>query len=129
MMEKHGSEALPPAEIIKRIKKALVLGGGTHTWEDIEIGLQEGRYQIFWNDFGACITEICKTPQLLYLNCFIVAGKLPEVMDLHPQVEDFAKSMGCKYMQTSARMGWKTVLPHFGWKNTRAVFVKDVSNG
>lgn len=128
-MENHDSNILLPEEIIRRIKKALVLGGGTHTWEDVQIGLNEGRYQIFWNEYGACITEICQTPQLLYLNCFVVAGKLPEVMDLHSQVETFAKSVGCKYMQTSARMGWKTVLPKFGWKNTRAVFVRELSNG
>lgn len=125
-MENHGSKGLPPQEIIKRIEKALVLGGSTHTWEDVRFALLEGKMQIFWNDFGACITEICVTPQLRYLNCFVVAGKLPEVMELHDQVENHALSAGCAYMITSARKGWKTVLPKFGWKDTRSVFVRDL---
>lgn len=126
MTENQDSDGLPSDEIIRRIKKALVIGGETHTWEDIQIGLMEGHYQIFWNDYGACITQVCQTPQCLYLDCIVVAGKLPEVMDLSEQVENYGKSMGCKFMTTSARMGWKTVLPAYGWKEKRVVFTKDL---
>ena len=129
MMAKAESNGLPPDEIIRRVEKALVLGGGTHTWEDIQIALIEGRMQIYWNDHGACITEICQTPQCRYMNCFVVAGELPGVMELQEEVENAAISAGCKYMTTSARMGWKTVLPKYGWKNTRAVFTKELTNG
>ena len=118
---------LPPDEIIARIEKALVHGGETHTWEDIRIGLMEGHYQIFWNDHGACITQVCKTPQLLYLDCFVVAGELPGVMNLSQEVENYGKSMGCKFMTTSARMGWKKVLPNYGWKEKRVVFTKGLN--
>jgi hypothetical protein len=126
MTVKADSDGLLPEEIIKRIERALVLGGGTHSWEDIRIGLIEGRYQIFWNKHGACITEICDAPQARYLNCFVVAGELPGVMELHEEVENHAISMGCKYMQTSARMGWQKVLPNYGWKKARIVFVRDL---
>ena len=123
------SNGLPPHEIVRRIEKALVLGGSTHTWEDVQIALIEGRMQIYWNDHGACITEICQAPQCRYMNCFVVAGELPGVMELQEEVENAAISAGCKYMTTSARMGWKTVLPKYGWKNTRAVFTKELTNG
>ena len=126
MVKQETSEPLPPDEIIRRIEKALHHGGETHTWEDVRQGLLEGKFQIFWNDFGACITEIVEAPQCRYLNCFVVAGKLPEVMELHEQVEKFALTQSCKFMTTSARKGWQTVLPAFGWKPSRVVFVKEV---
>lgn len=120
------SGPLPPEEIIKRIKIALKKGGDTHTWEDVREGLITGKYQIFHNDFGACITEIVDAPQCRYLNCFVVAGKLPEVMELHDQVEFFGLTQHCKFMTTSARPGWQTVLPKRGWKRTHFVFAKPI---
>lgn len=118
--------ALPTEEIIRRIKVALKKGGDTHSWEDIQQGLVEGRYQIFHNDHGVCITEIIHAPKCRYLNCFVVAGKLPEVMELHNQVEFFGLTQHCKYMLTSARPGWQTVLPKFGWKKSQVVFTKAI---
>lgn len=120
---------LPPDVIIQKIKKALHHGGDTHTWEDVQEGIVEGKYQIFWNDWGACITQVVQEPQCRYLNCFIVAGKLPEVMSLHDEVERFALIQNCKYMTTSARQGWGKVLPAHGWKKTRVVFVKELKDG
>jgi uncharacterized protein YcnI len=126
MVKRETSEPLPPEEIIRRIEKALHHGGDTHTWEDVRHGLLDGKFQIFWNEFGACITEVVDAPRCRYLNCFVVAGKLPEVMELHEQVERFALSQSCKYMTTSGRHGWTKVLPGFGWKPSRTVFVKEI---
>ena len=126
MVKQETSNGLPPDEIIRRIEKALDHGGNTHTWDDIRQGLIAGSYQIFWNPFGACITEIVDAPQKRYLNCFVVAGQLPEVMELQDEVDKFALIHNCAYMMTSARMGWQKVLPGYGWKAARMVFVKDV---
>lgn len=117
---------LPPDEIIRRIKVALKRGGGGYSWEDVSTGLILGRFQIFWNGHGACITEIVQTPQKRYLNCFVVAGELPGVMELHDQVEAYGLTQSCEYMMTSARMGWQTVLPDYGWKKHSIVFVRDL---
>lgn len=125
-MVKPVSDGLPSDEIVRRIEKALVYGGGTHSWEDLKNGLILGKYQIFWNQHGACITEICEAPKARYLNCFVVAGELPGVMELHDQVENHAITMGCKYMTTSARMGWQKILPKYGWKKTHVVFVRNL---
>jgi len=123
---KPASNGLPPEEIIKRIKKALMIGGDTHSWDDVREGLIEGKYQIFWNDHGACISEVIDAPKRRYMNIFVVAGELPGVMDLQDEVENHAITMGCSYMMTSARMGWKKVLPGYGWKESRAVFVREI---
>lgn len=126
MVKPETSDPLPPEEIIQRIKKALHHGGDTHTWEDVCQGLVEGKFQIFWNDYGVCITEIMVSPRTKYLNAFIVAGKLPGVMDLQEQVENFAREQSCKFMLTTARHGWKKVLPNYGWKPTKTVFAKKI---
>ncbi len=117
---------LPPEEIIRRIEIALAEGGGTHTWEDMKEGLIKGDLQIFWNEHGACITEIIQTPQLRYLHCWIVAGELPGVMDLQDQVERHALSSTCEYMETKGRLGWEKVLPDYGWKKSMTVFTKKI---
>lgn len=126
-MASHASDGLPPDEIIRRVEKALRLGGGTHEWEDVRIKLMEGRMQLFWNDHGVCITEVVQAPQCRFLNAFVVAGELPGVMDLHDEVERHAITQGCKFMTTSARKGWKKVLPAYGWKDSRTVFVRDLT--
>jgi hypothetical protein len=112
-----------------RIAKALKSGGDTLALEDVVIGLQEGRFQMFWNEHGCCICQVVQTPRWRYLDCFVVAGELPGVMDLQPQVEAHARSQGCRWMETTARAGWKKVLPSFGWKPKKILFVKELGNG
>lgn len=118
---------LEPAQKLERIAKALESGGCTHSLQDVLGGLREGRFQIFDNDHGVCISEIIQTPQCRYLNCFVVAGQLPGVMELHNEVEEFAKANDCKWLETTARLGWEKVLPGFGWKKARVVFIREVA--
>lgn len=117
---------MPPDQIIARIRKALRHGGETHTWEDLQEGIITGRYQIFWNDDGACITEIIDNPQLRYLNVFIVAGRFPGVMKLDDEMENFGRIHNCKFMTGSGRQGWQKVLEKSRWKKKRIVFVKEI---
>jgi hypothetical protein len=112
---------LPPSEIIARIEKALAIDG-THTWEDLRALLGEGKCQIFWNEHGAWITEIMVSPQKRMLNVWIVAGELPEVMDLQEKVEDHARISKCGEMIVrGARLGWKNVAKEYGWEETAVV--------
>lgn len=117
---------LTEEQIKERIEKALRSGGDTLTLSDVIEGLQAGRYQIFWNAHGVCVTQIVVTPRHRYLDCFVVAGELPGVMDLHPQVEAFAKANQCEWMETTARFGWRRVLPRFGWRPVKTLFVKEI---
>lgn len=120
---------LSDSEIKARVQKALHRGGGTLSFEDIEAGLHSGKYQIFWNDHGVCVTEIVQGSQARFLNCIIVAGELPGVMDLHARVEAHGREHGCQWLQTTARRGWEVVLPNFGWKPTSTTFVRELSDG
>ena len=128
-MASRASKPLTPEQKMVKIAKALKRGGGTHTLQDVLDGLLAGKYQLFENDDGVCITEIMEAPQGRYLHCWIVAGRLPGVMQLSDAVERHALTNSCRYMTTSGRFGWKTVLPHFGWKPSQIVFTKEVSNG
>lgn len=112
-----------------KIAKALKHGGSTHSLCNVLDGLLEGKYQLFENNDGVCVTEIMEAPNGRYLHCWIVAGRLPGVMKLQESVERHALTNSCKFMSTAARPGWKTVLPQYGWKPSQTVFIKEVSDG
>ncbi len=112
-----------------KIARALKRSGGTHSLQDVLEGLLKGKYQLFENDDGVCITEIMEAPKGRYLHCWIVAGRLPEVMQLQDAVERHALTNSCRFMSTSGRFGWKAVLPHYGWKQSQIVFTKELLNG
>ena len=124
-MAKPPSSGLPPDEIIRRIKKALDRDK-THTWEHVCDLLHVGAAQIFWNDHGAWITEIVTTPIAKWLHVWVVAGELPGVMDVQPQVIEFAREHGCQRITATARFGWKHVAKAHGWHNHAIVITHDV---
>lgn len=128
-MASRASKPLTPEEKMAKIARALKHGGGTHSLQDVLDGLLEGKYQLFENDDGVCVTEIMEAPKGRYLHCWIVAGRLPEVMQLQDAVERHALTNSCRFMSTSGRFGWQTVLPHYGWKPSQIVFTKELSNG
>jgi hypothetical protein len=117
---------LPPEEIIRRIQKALHHGGDTHTWGDVKERIQDGRARIFYDDNGCWIVEVMESPQKRWLNAWIVAGQLPEVMSLQAEVERYAKEQGCAFMEARCRPGWKIVYPQYGWSQTGIVIVKEI---
>ena len=120
------SDALPPEELIRRLKKALVHGGETHDWVDIKTGLYEGIYQIFWNDAAAAVTEIVQAPRKKYLNIFLAAGRLEDVVKLHDQVVQFAGEMGCDFIKATARYGWKKFESDMGWKSRHVIYTRNI---
>ena len=126
--EPRQKPGLPPAEIIKRIQKALRHGGDTHTWEDVREGIQDGRLRIFHDEHGCWIVDLIVTPQKRYLSCWIVAGQLPEVMSLQKEVEKYAEEQGCAFMRAECRPGWKIVYPQYGWHQTGIVIEKEISH-
>jgi hypothetical protein len=119
---------MTPAEKIQRIERACFHGGSTHSWEDYREGLIGGAFRLFENDHGVCIAEIVQAPQKRFLQCWIVAGELPGVMDLQGEVDRYARDNGCAFMSTVTRRGWAKVLPNYGWKNTGLVFKREAGH-
>ena len=124
--EEENSKPLSGQQIVCKIERALRHSQDTHSWEDIRRGLLQGNYQIFQNDHGAVITEIVQAPNKRYLNCFIVVGRLPGVMSLQKIVTDHARDNGCEFMLATSRLGWRKVLPLYGWREDGVIFRKDV---
>ncbi len=122
------SEPLTSDEKIARIRKALRYAGNYHSWEDVVLGLNEGRYQIFDNDDGALITEVMQLPRGRYVNVWIAAGRLPGIMKNVAEVEKLARSEGCRQMVAFGREGWDRVLPHYGWNKIGVVYSRDVTD-
>ena len=110
------------------IEKALEYSRGTHTIEDIEDGVMDGRYQFWAADNSAVITEIIIYPRFKALNGFLIAGKLDELFDvLEPAIADFAKFAGCKRIEGTGRKGWERVGSRRGYTNGSIMMYKDLS--
>ena len=88
------SDGLTPEQVVEKIKIALARDGA-HTWEDVVAALRAGHCQMFWNEHGAWIVEVLQSPRKRFLNVWVVAGELPGVMSLQPQVMEYAREQGC----------------------------------
>ncbi len=113
--------------MIARLEQALEHGGGTFALHDIVEGLEQGRFQLFWNEQGLAVTEIIQAPQKRYLNIFLAAGEMKAVLKLHRKVEKFARQNGCDFMQATARKGWEKFEPAFGWRSTHTVYTRQLT--
>jgi hypothetical protein len=98
------------------MRKALRLGGDTHSLEDVIEALDRGEMQAHHNDRAIIITEIVQSPRRKYAHFFLSAGQLDGIMDLMPQVEKWALEQGCEYGQACVRPGYEPVLKARGWK-------------
>ena len=113
--------------MIARLEQALEHGGGTFALQDIVEGLEQGRFQLFWNNGGIAVTEIIQCPRKRYLNIFLAAGEMKAVLKLHRKVEKFARKNGCDFMQATARKGWEKFEPAFGWRSTHTVYTRQLT--
>lgn len=121
-------EPLSGDEFIKKIKKALAMTGA-YTWEDIQEFLKENKMQMFHNERGLWITEILTTKRKKVLNCVITAGELDAVLELEPQIFQFAKEHKCDQVTGMCRIGYKKSLKEGGWKITGFFVTHELEDG
>ena len=101
--------------ISKWIIGALKYSNGTHDFEDVVRGIEQGEFQLFANDRGCVVTPIPHYPRKKVLFVFLAGGDLEGVTDLHEEVIEFAKSRNCELMTMIGRMGWTKALKQHGW--------------
>lgn len=77
-----------------------------HDFDDCIRMLKAGEAQIFQNDHGCWITQIVETKLVKSCHVWVVAGELPGVLELEPQVEAFARENGCTLMTSICRYGY-----------------------
>lgn len=104
------------ALLLIRMRKALRLGGDTHTIEDLVEALRKGEMQAFHNDRAIIITEISQSPRRRFVHFFLAAGELDGVMELTDQIEKWAIEQGCEFGRACVRPGYEPVLKAKGWK-------------
>lgn len=114
--------------LIKRIERALEIGLGTHTFDDLLKALASGEMQIFYNDDAVCVTEIKSAPRKRYLNIFLAAGKLEKLKELQPEIVKFGQDQGCDFIAGGGRLGWQKVATP-GWSKRWVVHTYDLTEG
>ncbi len=108
------------------IEAALEYSGGTHEFEDVAKGIVEGNMQLWPSARGCIVTEIVIYPRKKVLNVFLGGGELDQLLDMHNDVTDWAKSYGCEALSITGRFGWKNPLKAYGWKPLHASFQKEI---
>lgn len=61
----------------------------------------------------ALVTKIENSKEYRYGLMWLAAGDMRLVEEVKPIVENWFRSMGCKYVQIIGRRGWKKVLPDY----------------
>lgn len=109
------------------IAAALEHSGGTHTVEDIYIGIAMGQFQFWPLPNSAVVTEIIVYPRKKVLNYFLVGGKMEELQELFPATKEWGKSQGCDTLMGTGRLGWaRSFLKAEGFEPQGMVFYKEV---
>ncbi len=108
------------------IAAALEYSGGTHTVEDIYIGIASGQFQFWPLPNSAVVTEIVVYPRKKVFNYFLVGGKMDELEALFPITQEWAKKQGCDALMGTGRAGWgRSFLKAKGFKPQGMVFHKE----
>jgi hypothetical protein len=109
------------------IAAALEYSGGTHTLDDIAEGVARGLFQFWPGRTSVIITEIITYPRLRACHYFLVGGTLEELALMRPEIEAWAKQLGCSRMTTAGRRGWlRTFLKDEGYTERWVTQVKDI---
>jgi hypothetical protein len=113
----------------KWIEDALEYAGGTHTFADIAEGVLAGRFQLWYNQNSAVVTEIVVYPQLKDLHFFLAGGNLDELKQMRPIIEQWGKSVGCSRVSLAGRKGWeRTFLKDAGYEPQWFVLAKELKD-
>ena len=120
------------------IEAALPYCYGTHTIEDVEKQIAQGRLQFWPGERCAVVSEIVDYPQLKALNFFLVGGAstspeglrgagLSQLLEkMEPAIVAWAKEMGCTRVAQTGRKGWGRVLAPLGYHTTLSVMLKEI---
>lgn len=88
------------------LEAALEYNGGTHSLEDIETAIAEGKAQLWPGQRSAIVTEMIQHPRATDLIFFLAGGELDELREMTPVIEEWAKEQGCSRTILYGRRGW-----------------------
>lgn len=97
------------------IEAALEYTHGTHTIEDVELGIEQARFQFWPGQKSAAVTEVVEYPRAKALNIWLCGGDVEELLEMVPSWESFAKYLECDRLAGGGRVGWNKFLKSHGW--------------
>jgi len=72
-----------------------------------------------------CITSICIYPQTKVLRILAATGDdVNTWVILLPKIEEWAKGLGCEWVEPVTRPGWKKILKNYGYKEQHIIMEK-----
>lgn len=109
-----------------KVRKALDIGGNTHTLQDVLGEIARGDKQSFAINNTWAITQIEDYPQKRVLAVFMVVGDMKDVDAVYQQVLGFADRVGATVVRAFGRPGWKKKAASLGWRKTTELYVKEL---
>ena len=106
-----------PFWIVWRKVKPLVQKALEHSDEyslgDVLHFAHSGMWQLWHGHQSVAFTRLVVYPQHKVCVFILAAGELSEITALEPQICQWAKEQGCKYVEIYGRRGWKRSLPAY----------------
>jgi hypothetical protein len=96
------------------LEAALNRGGPTHEKNHVRDLVMTGKVQLWPMPNAAIATEIIVYPTgMKELRGWLSGGRLDEVLSALPQIEAWAKAMGCVRATYTGRKGWIRAMPDY----------------
>lgn len=109
------------------IDAALEYASGTHTIEDVEAGIADGRYQFWAGARSAIVSEVIAYPRMKVFNYWLIGGDLRELKYMEPRITQWAKQeQGCSRVIGIGRKGFERVFVSHGFKFGWTCIMKDI---
>lgn len=113
------------SEMIRKLAKALELGGGVYTLDEILRSIHSGKMQGHVNGETWAVTEVQNFPRQKVVHILLVVGTLEEAIQLENEIITWAKSIGVTRLTAIGRDGWWKVRTP-GWGEVGTMYAKDL---
>lgn len=117
------------ARLEPHLENALQYSGGTHTLEDVFLGVANGDYQWWPGEDSVIVTEIVEYPRKTVLNYFLAGGELGELERMADQIEEWAlREKSIDAITLTGRKGWgRSFLRNRGYNETSVSMSKELA--
>lgn len=109
-----------------RIVEALSYAGHTHTFDDVVVGVFQGRYKYIANPASFFITEVLDFPRQKHYHVFLAGGSLEDILANEYKLDADARDAGCSKITMAGRAGWRKALDQAKWQTAFTVMGRDV---
>jgi len=119
-------------EVEPLIKKVLNKQQNGYTVDNIKEMLLKEELQLWTSYDGTqiksiCITHICIYPQHKICEVFMCAGQeIDSWLDFIEDIQAWAKSLGCDFMEIQGRRGWERKMQKYGYHLESVILRKEL---